>query len=138
MGYVDSCSPALLAHLLGFTDLLSQLLFLAVEVALGDTFLICFVLTLSTNQYCFSTRNRCLHITNHLLLLLHELAIADLPFVKIQNRLKIANVCAWHLTKVFCMAHPINVNQIHVLASQICSESKPSLPCARAGLSTRL
>lgn len=80
---MNSRSPALLSHLLGFTDLLSQLLFLAVEVALGEPFLICFVLTLSTNRYLLSTRHRCLHITNHLLLLLHQLAIADLPFVKI-------------------------------------------------------
>lgn len=82
-GYVNSHSPAVLAHLLDFTDLLSQLLFLAVEVTLGDTFLICFTLTLSTNRYRLSMRNRCLHITNHLLLLLHQLAVADLPFVKI-------------------------------------------------------
>lgn len=81
--YVNSHSPAVLAHLLGFADLLSQVLFLAVEVTLGDTFLICFILTLSTNRYRLSMRNRCLHITNHLLLLLHQLAVADLPFVKI-------------------------------------------------------
>lgn len=67
-----------LSTLLGLTDLLSQLLFLALEVALGETFLICSLLPLSTNCYRLSTRNTCLHLTNHLLLLLHQLAVAYL------------------------------------------------------------
>lgn len=109
-GHGNSYGPALLAHLLGFSDLLSQLLFLAVEITLGEMFLICFVLTFSTNCYGLSTRNRCLHITNHLLLLLHQLAIADLPFVKIKNSLKITNGYKWPLIEVFCVARPISIN----------------------------
>lgn len=130
-GYASARSPAALPHLLGFADLLSQLLFLAVEVTPGDTFLVHFVLSLSTNRYGLSTRNRRLHITNHLLLLLHQLAMADLPFINIQNRLRIMNGYEWHLTQVFCVTLPINMNHIHVSPGPVCSNPNPGALCGR-------
>lgn len=97
---VSSCSPTFLSHLPGFPDLLLQLLFPALEVILGDVFLIYFALSLCPIRYRLSVRNTRLHSPDQHLLLLQQLPMADLPFAKTQTSLKIPNAYQEHQGKL--------------------------------------